>query len=178
MISPYITIILLLALVSITLWVYRSFVLVHGSYARVCNDGTNTCDIATLSCIQLGYQGKVIIINKLLTDFLYYHIFCTIYIVGESLPYNPSLYSGSPRGIIYISNYTCNETGCAQSISFAYDEQCFGGQKDLIVRCYNRSNQELIIIIIFIILQVLTARMKAILLTTQGSQQHLTVQLK
>ena len=39
-------------------------------------------------------------------------------------------------------------------------------------------NQESIIIIIFIILQVLTARMKATLLTTQESQQHLTVQLK
>lgn len=33
---------------------------IGGSYARVCNDGTNTRDIATLNCIGLGYQGKVI----------------------------------------------------------------------------------------------------------------------
>ncbi|XP_019854394.1 PREDICTED: uncharacterized protein LOC109583464 [Amphimedon queenslandica] len=87
-----------------------------GTFARICDDGTNVQDLATIGCIQYGYQA------------------------GRMLPYNASLYNGSPRGILYFSNYTCNEFGCAQNISFAFNEQCYNnGQKDVTVECYNNS---------------------------------------
>ncbi|XP_003391352.1 PREDICTED: uncharacterized protein LOC100640093 [Amphimedon queenslandica] len=87
-----------------------------GTYARVCNDGTNY-PYGSIFCRGAGFA------------------------FGNLLPSNSSLaqtlYSGSPQGIIYFSNFTCSGTdeNCDNNPSFSSNPQCYTGQLETILRC-------------------------------------------
>ncbi|XP_019858100.1 PREDICTED: uncharacterized protein LOC109586360 [Amphimedon queenslandica] len=87
-----------------------------GTYARVCNDGTNYPGYGLIFCRGAGFA------------------------FGDLLPSNSSLaqtlYSGSPQGIIYLSNFTCSgDENCDENSSFATNPQCYTGQLETILRC-------------------------------------------
>lgn len=62
-------------------------------------------------------------------------------IAGRALPYNASLYTGSPKGIVYLQ---CNESNCLSLRQG--DHSCYRGGHDLVVQCYSPSKYTAMII--------------------------------
>lgn len=58
------------------------------------------------------------------------------------LSYNASVYNGTPPGIVYLSNFSCETTdtdSCGNYANFATDPGCFQGSLEYFVKCYNES---------------------------------------
>lgn len=106
-----------------------------GAISRVCNDGTNSPRIAHSGCRSLGYKCKSIFLLEKIIILIYFG-----FIDGQLLPYNATVYNGTPPNVVYYSNFSCNASGdCGDNAYFSTDPRCYEGQLEYFFRCYNES---------------------------------------